>query len=115
MGDILPATAFERDMVFGCGLKSTGGLKALSAAMGEPRSSDDVFAGPVFDGDIDLALSAKVVVSSWSAFNLCELPTKSSCLPLSSTFQELLIHTSRCLVPSLRSSRDPSQELINRL
>ena len=57
VGDTRPVTAFDRAIVFDCGLKSTGGLSARSVVEEESRLSDEAFAGPVFEGDIDRALS----------------------------------------------------------
>ena len=59
VGDIRPVIAFDRARFFDCGLKSTGGLSARSVVEEESRLSDEVFAGPVFEGDIDRALSRR--------------------------------------------------------
>lgn len=49
-------TAFDRDNDAAEGLNSTGGLMARSA-VGRSLDKEEVFAGPVFEGDIDRALS----------------------------------------------------------
>ena len=67
-GEVLPLIAFVRVRVFGWGLKSTGGLRARSAVDGESNESDEVLAGPVFDGDIDRALSSLLACRSCLPF-----------------------------------------------
>jgi len=74
-GEVLLLTAFDRARVLDCGLKSTGGLSARSAVGvdGESIDSDESFVGlvlegPVFDGEIDRALSSLLACRSCLPF-----------------------------------------------
>lgn len=81
-GEVLPLTAFVCEWVFGWGLKSTGGLRARSAVDGESNESDEVLAGPVFDGDIDRALSSLLACRSCLPFrNSSSMRRVASFLP----------------------------------
>lgn len=85
-GDVRPLTAFALESGLDCGLKPTGGLSTCSDEGAESKvlvDRDSGLAGPVFDGDIDLARSATNVRTQSKSSDRTRMEivlTQTSCL-----------------------------------